>query len=299
MDRHFRNYELLGISPGDSWQKLRDGYKSAVRKWHPDRFTTNDLEREIAEEKTKEINRAYQELQDYFQQQGCMPLDRPRPVPPQSDDMVTVDTSPREHPTKTSAPHQRTWVPTNGDGQKEGAGRRLRLSLILLTLVVAAYYLFFPHANELPQGNQHPGSSTATSSTQPEQTSPNVTKKHFTTGSSLGEVHSVQGIPSKIEGNTWYYGDAKVVFLNGKVAHWVDSADHSLLALSGQEPLTQESVMQYFSKGSTKTEVMAIQGAPLRETPNAWDYGLSRIYFERDKVVGWQESPLEPLRIKR
>ncbi len=133
----------------------------------------------------------------------------------------------------------------------------------------------------------------------PEETPQHVKKKYFTTGSSLGEVHSIQGIPTRIEGDTWYYGDAKVVFLNGKVSSWVDSADHNLLALSGQEPPAQETAKKYFFTGSTKIEVRAVQGTPLREMDNVWDYGLSRIYFEKDKVVGWHESPLEPLHIKR
>ena len=299
MDRHSKNYELLGIRPGDSWQRLRDSYKSVVRRWHPDRFTQNNTERGIAEEKTKEINRAYQELQEYFQQHGCMPLDGTQRATPQSDEAVTTSASTGQSSSKSPASDPNNWTPVSKGGQRKNVSHGLRISLILLILLMATYYLFVPNENELPYGNHHAGSSINAPGIQPEQTPQHVEKKYFSTGSSLGEVHSIQGIPTRIEGNTWYYGDAKVVFLNGKVSHWIDSAEHNLLALAGQDLHTQGTVMQYFSKGSSKIDVKAIQGAPMRETENVWDYGLSRIYFEGDKVVGWHESPLEPLRIKK
>lgn len=298
MDRHTRNYALLGIRPGDSWQKLRDSYKSVVRKWHPDRFPQSNTKHGVAEEKTKEINRAYQELQEYFQQHGRMPLDEELPVTSQPDEVGTTAASPRQPDTKYTA-DPGTWTSTSRDQKKTNAASRLRYSLILPVLFLAAYFFFWPTLDELPHVDREAGSSVATSDTHPEQTPQHVKKKYFTTGSSLGEVHSIQGIPTRIEGDTWYYGDAKVVFLHGKVSSWVDSADQNLLALSGQEPLSQQTVKQYFSTGSTKIEVRAIQGTPLREMDNVWDYGLSRIYFEKEKVVGWHESPLEPLRVKR
>lgn len=297
MDRHSRNYALLGIRPGDSWQKLRDSYKSVVRKWHPDRFPQSNTKHGVAEEKTKEINRAYQELQDYFQQHGHMPLDEEPPATSQTDEAVTA-AAPHQPDTKKSADPD-TWTSTSRDKHKTNAASRLRFSLVLPVLFLLAYFLLLPKLDELPHADKEAGSSVTMSDAHPEETPQHVKKKYFTTGSSLGEVHSIQGIPTRIEGDTWYYGDAKVVFLNGKVSSWVDSADHNLLALSGQEPPAQETAKKYFFTGSTKIEVRAVQGTPLREMDNVWDYGLSRIYFEKDKVVGWHESPLEPLHIKR
>lgn len=300
MDRHIKNYHLLGIRPGDSRQKLRQAYKLAIRKWHPDRFSFGDSDRDAAEERTKEINRAYQELQEYFQKNGCMPLDVKQPTPRRPDELAISPAPPQQCGVEVTEANHRPWTPANKRATKNNAGRRSILGLFFVAIPLLGYHFFLsPDDFELPVTNWFSGASVAVPDTQMEQAPQKVKRKYFTNGSSLGEVHSIQGIPTKIEDDIWYYGDAKVFFKNGKVSHWIDSADHRLLARPNQEPQAQETVVQYFSKGSTKAEVRAIQGTPLRETDNLWDYGISRIYFERDKVVGWHESPLEPLRIKR
>lgn len=299
MDRHTKNYELLGIRPGDSWQKLRDRYKSAVRKWHPDRFTQGNSERGLAEEKTKEINRAYRELQEHYQQYGSLPLDEPQPIPPRHDKIVTPPSPPHQTTTATSATDQGTWERSKNNARKKEPGNRLRFSLALIGLLLAGYFFLVQEENELPVENQYADSRIAAPSARIDQTPQKAANRNFTTGSSLGEVHSIQGIPTRIDGEIWHYGDAKIFFKNGKVSHWVDSADRRLLVQSNHESPIHEAAVLYFDKGSTKAEVRALQGAPLRETEKVWDYGSSRVYFERDKVVGWSESPLDPLHIKR
>ena len=299
MDRHTKNYELLGIRPGDSWKKLRDRYKSAVRKWHPDRFTQGNSERGVAEEKTKEINRAYRELQEHYQQYGTLPLDALQPAPPRPDKVATPPSSPHRTTATASATDQRAWEPASNNARKKSAGNRLRFGLALIGLLLAGYFFLAPEENELPVNTHFVDSSIAMPSARIDQTPQKAASRNFTTGSSLGEVHSVQGIPTRIDGEIWYYGDAKVFFKNVKVSHWVDSADLRLLVQSNHESQIHEAAVLYFDKGSTKAEVRALQGAPLREADKVWDYGSSRVYFDRDKVVGWSESPLDPLHIKR
>ncbi len=299
-NKHSRNYELLGIRPGDSWQKLRDCYKSAINKWHPDRFAQNNSERGVAEERTKEINRAFRELQEHYLRYGSLPLDDPQPTSPHLETIASPPSSP--HPSTAAvspAAAPRPGNPVNPQAHKQGAGNRLRFSLALMGLLLAGYLVLAPEENELTVNNHLDDSGNAVPNTGLEQTSREAATKSFTTGSSLGEVHSVQGIPTRVDGEIWYYGDAKVFFKNGKVSHWVDSADRRLLAASNHDPQTHEATVQYFDRGSTKAEVRTLQGVPMRETDKVWDYGLSRVYFSRDKVVGWSESPLDPLRIKR
>jgi hypothetical protein len=54
-----------------------------------------------------------------------------------------------------------------------------------------------------------------------------------------------------------------------------------------------------FDVGSTKNEVRAIQGTPVTETDSVWDYAPSRVFFERNRVIRWEESPMQPLRVPR
>jgi len=49
-------------------------------------------------------------------------------------------------------------------------------------------------------------------------------RPHFTVGSSMDDVLAVQGTPSSIRGNVWFYQFSNVLFRNGKVQNAVDTA---------------------------------------------------------------------------
>ena len=60
------SYKILEVGYGASVEEVKRGYKDLVRVWHPDRFTEDPRLRKKAEEKMKEINRAYAELMTFF-----------------------------------------------------------------------------------------------------------------------------------------------------------------------------------------------------------------------------------------
>ncbi len=55
-------YKVLGVNPGDSDDVIKDAYRKLARKYHPDKYADGDL-KELAEEKMKEVNSAYEEIQ--------------------------------------------------------------------------------------------------------------------------------------------------------------------------------------------------------------------------------------------
>ncbi len=55
-------YEVLGVSPNASDDEIKKAYRSLVRKYHPDKYRDSDLS-DLANEKMKEVNAAYEEIQ--------------------------------------------------------------------------------------------------------------------------------------------------------------------------------------------------------------------------------------------
>lgn len=56
-------YEVLGITPNASDEEVKSAYKNLARKYHPDNYSDNPLS-DLAEEKMKEINEAYDKIMD-------------------------------------------------------------------------------------------------------------------------------------------------------------------------------------------------------------------------------------------
>ena len=54
-------YEVLGISENATNEEVKNAYKALAKKYHPDNYVDSPLA-DMAEERMKEINEAYDEI---------------------------------------------------------------------------------------------------------------------------------------------------------------------------------------------------------------------------------------------
>ena len=55
-------YSILGVSKKASDEEVKAAYKALIRKYHPDNYGDDNPLKELANEKTQEINEAYDEI---------------------------------------------------------------------------------------------------------------------------------------------------------------------------------------------------------------------------------------------
>lgn len=292
LDMHFRT---LGVGHGASAKELKNKYRLLIKRWHPDRFHHDARLQKLAEEKMKDINQAYRDLAEYYEINGS--LTRPGPAsperPPQAPFQATPSVSIRT-PVKPNAVLTRTAA-----------------AVAVLALASGAWLLTDEGGDNSPSGDSMSIPALPNLADEPEQVL-------FTEGSPIGEVYAIQGVPTRVEGDTWHYGASKVHFIKGVVSKWENHPDQPLRAATmfptaqaTQQARTADTSLErtrraatapmptVFSIGSSKEDVRMVQGAPSQERDATWDYGVSKVYFRGDRVSGWHESPLNPLKVRK
>ncbi len=127
-----------------------------------------------------------------------------------------------------------------------------------------------------------------------------TTRGYFTVGSTKDEVLAVQGVPVyRLTTDRFftYPGGSQVFFENDRVTTWESSYANPLKAKL--LPAANVESRGFFTVGSTKDEVLAVQGTPRSFSDDLFDYKWgSLVYFENGRVPKWTSSPENPLKAK-
>jgi hypothetical protein len=106
----------------------------------------------------------------------------------------------------------------------------------------------------------------------------------FTIGSSPDEVLAVQGTPSRMGGNRWLFGFSEVRFKDGRVDGYDNFFGDLKVRLMPEDATTTGKTQRSFTLGSSKSDVLHIQGTPTSIRGNLWYYQMSSILFRNGKV---------------
>jgi hypothetical protein len=292
MDDYSRHYAILKVTHETDWQALRARYKRLIGQWHPDRFQPDAPERELAEEHSKQITLAYQALERYYRDHGVLPG-----LEPQGGAGEAPAEGRSSAPPENALRGKRPAV----DASRYRAARppqRRRALIVLSSILMAAFAAYHYYSDEEalspPANDVEVRAEAAAEAAHRGPDAPPPVPAGISAGSTLGEVYAIQGVPSQTEGEVWHYGKSTVRFAQGKVVAWTVHPDNPLRIARDQPVQLREG---QFGLGSTKDDVRSIQGTPVTETETVWDYGPSRVYFERNRVVRWENSPLQPLHV--
>lgn len=265
-------YRVLGVAPGCSWDELRRNYRHLVRRWHPDHRRPTGDGQSVSDQRIKEITGAYRALADYRRRHGALP-GAPRRRATVAD--TNADNRPATAPTR---PAPGGWQDPQPAVVRAAPAHLVFLAALGALLVVA--YL-------IAAGRDTPDSDTPDlpSTTRVDAATPASPLSYIGLGSSMADVYRLHGRPSEDAGDVWYYGDAKVQFVNQRVIGWERHPSFPLRVDAYPSPNLPAQIS--FTLGSTKHEVRAVQGIPLSEQSAVWDYGVVRVHFRDERVVGW------------
>ena len=325
-------YRILDVEPGASREEVKRAYRELVRVWHPDRFAHDPALQQKAQEKLKQINLAYEQICN-----GGIEEPRGRTASAESNATGAAENAgssgsgtssnsssgQQEEARRQSTPHQ--------PPQTNWARRfvQFAVTVVIVTVLKAVFstnehtnsrnvaysvpyaqpgpvdHVFQPPAAQskpetnddvgVVEGNKVELAFTKT----PEPYSPAASptgRDLFTVGSTKDEVLAVQGTPSKFTDTTLTYGLSDVFFTNGRVVSWNQYATSPLKA--ELLPSTRVEAKAFFTVGSTKDEVLAVQGTPTKFNDTTLTYGLSDVFFANGKVVSWNQYATSPLKAK-
>jgi hypothetical protein len=113
---------------------------------------------------------------------------------------------------------------------------------------------------------------------------------YITADLTKAEVIAIQGTPTTFSEDKLTYAKTEFYFSDDKLAGWkIDPASGPARVKLWPQGTVDPS-LQSFTLGSTKDQVIALQGTPTVFSEDTFGYGGSEVYFQNDQVIGWKDD---------
>jgi len=130
-------------------------------------------------------------------------------------------------------------------------------------------------------------SHAATHSPQPEV---HVLKSYLTVGSTRDEVITQQGTPTASSEDKLVYGKSELYLKDNAVIGWRIDPVSSPIRVKLWPQASVDPDLGFFTIGSSKDEVLVVQGTPTAFTDDQFEYGTSVVYFQKNRVIRWKNG---------
>jgi hypothetical protein len=146
-------------------------------------------------------------------------------------------------------------------------------------------------AQNTPDSNAGRQSKKSEAASQNKPAATHVIKSYLTIGSTREEVLEQQGPPTASSEDKLVYGKSELYLKDGSVVGWrIDSVSSPIRVKLWPHSSVNPDLKSY-TIGSSKDEVLVIQGTPTAFTEDTFEYGRSIVYFHDNRVTRWKEDP--------
>jgi hypothetical protein len=123
---------------------------------------------------------------------------------------------------------------------------------------------------------------------------------YLTVGSTREEVLAQQGPPTAQSEDKLAYGKSELFLKNDLVTGWRIDLASSPIRVKLWPQTAVDPDLGYFAAGSTKDEVLVVQGTPTAFSDDKFEYGGSEVYFRNNRVVSWKDDAGSvPLKVRQ
>jgi hypothetical protein len=304
--------QTLGLESSATDAEIKAAYRMLVKVWHPDRFPGDAKLGEAAQEKLSAINLAYRHLSTARASGRHPPPERSSSAPPVTPSRDLESLSKRRGTVRSFIPVRALailafllcvlgllkWLvfqpldttvssaPVAGPIYREYKAR-----------VIGRWQAMIEDISDFAGHRSKPQSDAASPpaaiqlAVQQPAAAPLAKIRvlpYVTVGLMKSEVIETLGTPSSETKDKLIYGDSELDFSNGSLVGWKIDPVRSPLRVKLWPEEAVDPDLDAFGVGSSKSEVIAVQGTPTFLSENTFGYGGSEVYFQNGRVVNWK-----------